>query len=762
MFGIPHRLKSICDEGQQEMMNEQLKVLQSKLLEALDWKLMHEADSFKIEKTNSKGILDDSNELISSQEPNSAWCSSLKEENEFLRMQAIHNQAEMDALQKKLDFCLEEKEELERYVNVLLKKLEEERSSRSAEVQQTELHSLSMDVPVVNLNDQMELKTMVDAIAAASQREAEAHERAFKLSQENEELRIKLKGYVEDNKQLLELYENKAAESDYKSLNESDATHEKGMMDHPDASLDEPSEEKVVELKKVIDNLEQQLTEMHEENEKLMGLYERAMQERDEFKRMFSSGSLNRREAREFECPEKLVEVDAGENSLDKTLVQFEAKDLEGEVGLLGSVGQDAGESLKLNTAGPIEVISNVEVHTDLQSEAGNQFDDSTTSNMEIDQLDTTTAKMLEDLNSARAILEQAQKKISDSSRTVNELGLLEKALCEIDKVSREIEIMEGGIKGKQQHLESIALLSSEAKERKALIDSKLSALKYSMSSFSSSVAYFEQRETRARTRLNDSLSYLDKKKEELAYLKKNKGEIEASLCSMQESEAEARNNLGLLKSKLEEESKRQEENEKVLFAIDNLDKVDSTRRNLCFGGKATELLKTEEEKSKLQNEIKLSHEHLGAIKMRLRDLNKKLLKVENDVEAVQMEVHKGSKSVEELELALQGVIQEKETLVEIGENGKIEIEKLILEYQQHVFDVDLTEMEMKIIDEELQLDLRRLEQLQTLRTSTTEKVKQLAYSGFLSEKLEEDLQSVCATLEEAKILLGVDHSNDS
>ncbi|XVF47035.1 hypothetical protein PTKIN_Ptkin03bG0076700 [Pterospermum kingtungense] len=736
MFVVTSRLKCICEEGQQEMMNEQLKVLQNKLLEALDWKFMHEADSSVIEKTNSKRK-DGGNELSSIQEPDSAWYSSLKEENEFLRMQAIHNQAEMDALQKKLDFCLEEKEELERYVNDLFKKLEEERSARAVkEVQQTELHSTIG-------TDQMELKTMVDAIAAASQREAEAHERALKLSHENDELRLKLKGYVEDNKQLLELYEQKAAERVYESLNEADSTHENDTTGHTDAALNEHSEEKEVELKTVVDNLEQQLMEMHEENEKLLGLYEKAMQERDEFKRMLSSGSLNRREAREFGCPEKLVEVDGGEDSLDKAHVQFEAREAE---------QQDAGESLKLSTLCPIEVIPDVEVHADFQSEAGN--DDTTSSYMEVDQLDPTATKISEDLNSARAILEQAQEKLSDSAKTVTEFGSLEKAFCEIDKLSKEIEVTECGLKEKQQHLESVSLLSSEAKESKALTDNKLSALKYSLSSFASSVAYFEQREAWARTKLNASVSYLEKKKEELARLKKSKGEIEASLGNTRESEAEASSKIVLLKSKLEEESKR-EENEKVLFAIDNLEKVDSLQRNLYFGGKATDLLKTEEEKSKLQNEIKFSRENLGAIKLRVQDFTKKLVKVEKDIEVVLVEVEKGSKSVEELELALQGVIQEKQTLVEIGDKGKTEIENLILEYQQNVFDVDLTEAEMKIIEEELQIGLRRLEQLQTLRATTAKKVKELAPPGLLlSEKLEEELQSVCATLEEAKILL--------
>ena len=45
-----------------------------------------------------------------------------------------------------------------------------------------------------------------------------------------------------------------------------------------------------------------------------------------------------------------------------------------------------------MNTLGPIEVISNVEVRADLQSEAGDQIDNTTASYMEIDQLDTTIA----------------------------------------------------------------------------------------------------------------------------------------------------------------------------------------------------------------------------------------------------------------------------------------------------------------------------------------------------------------------------------
>lgn len=48
------------------------------------------------------------------QEPASPWRTSMNEEKEFLRIQAIQNQSELDALRKKLDVCVEEKEKLQR------------------------------------------------------------------------------------------------------------------------------------------------------------------------------------------------------------------------------------------------------------------------------------------------------------------------------------------------------------------------------------------------------------------------------------------------------------------------------------------------------------------------------------------------------------------------------------------------------------------------------------------------------------------------
>ncbi|KAA8544392.1 hypothetical protein F0562_022404 [Nyssa sinensis] len=348
------RLKSFCEEGERERMNEQIMILQNKLLEALDWKLMHESDPLIIQKRSSDMAMDihgDGNLILSGQESASPWRTSVNEENEFLRMQAIQNQSEMDSLRKKLNFCLEEKDKLEGHVNDLVTELEVERSSKAIKEEpqklQIELPSITTDhMPNIALNDQIELKTMVDAIATASQREAEAHETAIILSKENDELRMKLKVLIEDNNKLIELYERAVAENNDKNSDAAQNSQEENAQNHNN-DLTVFAEE--LEMRTEVENLEHQLMEMHEENEKLLGLYEKAMQERDEFKRMLSSGGQNSTEIREFNCPEKFVEVDGGESlHLEKSPPSGEAKLLE-EMVFSESFVQSGMEVLQLD-----------------------------------------------------------------------------------------------------------------------------------------------------------------------------------------------------------------------------------------------------------------------------------------------------------------------------------------------------------------------------------------------------------------------------
>lgn len=655
--------------------------------------------------------------------------------------------------------------------------------------QQIELPSLSTDVPILNLSDQMELKAMVDVIAAASQREAEAHETAINLSKENDELRMKLKVLIEDNNKLIELYEQATAECGYKNIGKAqDAPNGTDPHKNNDLELDKENE---VDMNKV-ENLEHQLLEMHEENEKLMGLYERAMQERDELKRMLSSGREKSVESKaEFDLTEKLVEVDGGDN-MTKSVVSMDTRDSICQTGFLGLNVQDVEESHEFEQPfvfgeakvpiedtngsgfnmqdGPSlthddirmcseETVSTVHenlCHAGHQADSRSKIDAGSASNMEIETSNCMEVNLSEDLNLVKTKLEKADELLLDSTKAITLFGSLEKLITEVVKLSREIELLEVEIQAKQKHFESLKLLSSEMPDKRALINQKLIALKYSLSNFCSSVAYFEQREVRAEQRLQASKSYTDQKKRKLACLQVQKDEVQAAQRKIQQSEVELSNNLASLKLKLEEEKQKQE-NEKVLFAIDNVEK-DSSNRRWHLGGKATELLKSEEEKTKLQAEVKLSQERLRVIKRELEDLNCKSTKCDNEMQAVQTEIEKGLRSVEEMEHNLQSVIREKKTLLDMRENGKAEIESLIIEYQQQCFEADLKEAEVKILEEELQTESKRVEELRKARDVASEKTAQLLDTRSnlcLISKMEQELQSIRTSVLEAKSLIG-------
>ncbi|KAM1149502.1 hypothetical protein ACFX15_029711 [Malus domestica] len=749
------RLKSFYEEGERDIMNEQIMVLQNKLLEALDWKLMHESERLTAQNTNQDVVMEgqtDDNLLISNQEQASPWQSSIKEENEFLRMQAIHNQSEIDTLQKKLDLCLEEKENLERNINDLMTKLEEERSSRATkeEKHQVELPSSSADVPVMNFSDQLELETMVDAIGAASQREAEAHETAIILSKENDELRMKLKVLIEDNNKLIELYEGATSETSYRNINYSECSHD-GIEAHSNGGgFVELAKEKEAEMTKVAENLEHQLADLHEENEKLMGLYERAMQERDEFKRMLASPmSL---EGKNFIGNNSLSGSDGGAVSMEESGLSG----LNAQAGL-GHISDEV--KAEIESGGSKSVLVTAGICTvNTEGDSGNEVDVGTASDMELDTSVLTTVKLSEDLNLARMNLEKADEQLLDSAKAVVALfGSIEKLIFEVGKLSREIEVTENEVQVKQQLFESYKLLSAKVKENSNLIDKKLSALKYSLSNFSSSVVYFEQREARARSRVAASTAYLDQKKGELVCLQAQKDEIATEQMKMQQSEVELKKSLACLKSKLEDENRKQE-NEQVLFAIDNVEKIDPSQKNWHLGGKATELLKSAEEKTKLQTEMKQCRETLGVGRRKLEDLNRKSDKVVSEMAAVQVEMQKAVKSVEEMELTLENVLKEKEMLLEVRDDGKTEIESLVVEYQQNLCESDLKEAESKILEEDLQTELRKLEELRKERVLAAEKTMQLletrSHPCLLSEKMEEELESVRKYVVEAKSCL--------
>lgn len=525
--------------------------------------------------------------------------------------------------------------------------------------------------------DQIEVETMVQAIACASQREAVAHETAVKLSKENEELCQKIKVLIEDNNKLIELYEQVAAENSSRALGntETDSSSNNNAEAHINSAL-EVERSAAEELKKMIGNLENQLSEMHEENEKLMSLYENAMKEKDELcKRLLSAPAAQ----------EKLIEAD-------------DASDTEMELCNVSSERRSTG-----------------------------------------------------DLNSARLKLELAQEKLSVSAKTI---GALFTSLEEI------IRSCQNKVKEHQKELGLVEAVSDRTNARKEVAERKLAALRSSLSNFVSSSAYIQQREERARARVEASSDHLNQKSEELSVLQSNKREIDAAMGKIKQSEAELKSNIVMLKIKVDEENRRHEE-EKVLCAIDNVEKINTPQRNTLLSMKATDLLRSEEEKTKLHSEMQLSREKLASVRKEIEDMNRKSLKLDKDIKTVEKEIEKRSKARSESEKELELRIQEKQCLEEMEEVGMCEIQNMIMEIHQLVFESDLRKEEVMIVREELDAEEHRAEEVHKATMETVEHaLKKLAKEEknggecLLSGKVEEEVGSVLCLVHDAAKLL--------
>ncbi|PIA59749.1 hypothetical protein AQUCO_00400565v1 [Aquilegia coerulea] len=737
------RLKSFYEEGERERMSEQVTILENKLLEALDWKLMHESDPENAQNDSSDlAALEDS--LISSSKEPRSWRSSIKEENEFLRMQAIQNQSEMETLRRKLksyESETEEKDKLERRIKGLEAQLEEEKTT--ARNIQEAMQQLQVNLPCTTSTEDHssdvtsnahELKTMVDAIASASQREAEAHEIAINLGKENDELRAKIKASIEDNQKLIELYQVAAAE--------------------------------VCKAREIHSNsgLAEQLQDMQEENEKLMGLYEKAMQERDEYKRRIFSCEQNTSKVKEeINCPEKFVEVDGGKDfKFEELFSKADDAKLLAETGVTGLI--ELEESDRYTEDPFIDEKGQTEAHADV---VGN--DESSTSETRPCKL--TGVEVLEELVVARNKLENVPDKLANVAKALKSFGSLEKLFIMVDRLARDIEVVEEGILAKKQEIADIKHFSSQKQNQKRIVQNKLSALKSSTSKISYSFFYWEQREARARARVDSSHTYVNKKEEALAHLQARKEETETAILKAEESELSLRDHLICLTSKLEKESQRKE-SDNVLVTIDNLDKTNiPALRTWHCDVKATDLLKAEEEKTKLKSELKQYKEKLSFVLKEIEDLKRRSKALDSEIQVTEGDIVTGLQSAMDMELAYKNVIKEKETLQEMSENGRNDIQEMIIEYHQCVFECDLKDSEMKLLEEELPTQSQSLKDLRASMVAATQNRTQLLddakcffmlteennQAWYVSEKVEELLREVQISVLEAKSLLDID-----
>ncbi|KAL6637861.1 hypothetical protein ACP70R_025433 [Stipagrostis hirtigluma subsp. patula] len=714
------RLQSFVDEGEREMMHEQIIVLQDKLLEALDWKLMHEKDPVN-------------KNLSLFGEP------AGDEENEFLRLQAIQNQREIESLRKNLTSCLEAKEKLERRVDELTTSLELTKKHEDTNKELKDVHLQEQGEAGLHSQPdaQMELKTLVDAIASASQREAEAHETAIGLAEENEELRMQLKVLIEDNKRLVELYEQTVANVEANQDGNSptipqteDASDQQSSHPFGGNSVNEDrlnaqtvgtsdlsvqnsfiveEESTIVDAKCIHEGnlsrttsaeLRFQLDEMHEENDRLMGLYETAMQERDEFKRKILE-----------QCDSETKEIQLNE------------------------------ENAKICEAAYPENLEVKHVHA------------------------STVVAFKEVMQLVRVKLELVQDKLVSAQDSVKYFKLLEMGSSKAEELSASIQLHRLDVQRGQEDINALKSVLSESQEKKDAFEGR-----YFLSAASCWNLDLKTKAI-ARSKFDVNFALMNQKKEQLSHLQTRKNKLSVVRTKAHESETELRNKIDGLKLKLRSYEAQRKEEEKVLFAIDNLDTSNALRHKLMNFGKATELLKSEEDRTKLVSELTKAREQLAIVQKEIKNMNK-CDDIDCKIALLETEIDNCCLSL--LEADIEKFVRDK-TLTEIWKGGEKDMEGLLVDYQDSVFQIILKEEEIKLCEESLQHQARGLDELhsklhQALRElgELLQDRRSLASCNLdeamlpITEKVEVDLDAIGIHVAEAKQLLILDSQANS
>jgi kinesin family protein 15 len=575
---------------------------------------------------------------------------------------------------------------------------------------------------------QIELKTLVDAISSASQREAEAHETAIGLAKENEELRMQLNVLIEDNKRLLDLYEhaivNVEANQDENCPAIPENENASDQQDsHPNSVNEDPTnappsnlhahnsssmeEESKIADKKCTneDNLSRnksaelrlQLDEMHEENDRLMGLYEKAMQERDELKR-------------------KILEQS---NSETVEEIRSDEKDVE--------MSEAAGLEVK-------------HVH------------------------DSTILALQEVLQLVQTKLELVQDKVMSAQDAVKYFELLERISRKAKELSASIQLRRLDVQHGQEEIDALKSALSESQDKKETFEGKYflpAASCWNLDLKTKAIA---------SSKSDPNFALMNQKKEQLNLLLTRKKQQSAMRTRAHESETELRSKIDGLKLKLRSYEAQRKEKDKVLFAIDNLDTSTALTHKPKNFSKATDLLKSEEELIKLSCELQNAREQLRMVHKEIKSMQK--------CDYIDCEIALLETEIEDCCLSLLEADIEKfvrgNMLAEVWEGEVKNMDALLIDYQDCVFHVNLKEEEIKVCEESLQHEARGLDELHLkLNQAMRELGDLLQDRGSLTscssdqsmlpvgQKVAMDLETIRTCVAEAKQLLLHDSQAD-
>jgi kinesin family member 15 len=559
---------------------------------------------------------------------------------------------------------------------------------------------------------QMELKTLVDAIASASQREAEAHETAIGLAKENDELRMQLKVLIEDNKRLVQLYEHTIATVEANQLGNfptipqtEDASDQKSTNPFGETPVNKDLlDAQTVDTSDLPVNnssgseLRLQLEEMHEENDRLMGLYEKAMQERDELKR-------------------KIFEQN---NPETREQIQSDKEDAE-------------------------------------------MCESADAENLEVKQVnDSTIVAFKEVLQHVRIKLELVQDKLGSAQDAVKYFKLLEMASSKAEQISASIQLHCLDVQHGQEGINALKHALSESEENKKAFEDKYFLPAASWWNFNLKT------KSLAESKLNVKFELMNQKKEQLNDLQTRKKELSAARSKVHESETELRNKINGLKLKLRTYEAQRREEEKVLFAIDNLD---TSKAPVHKPMKATDLLRSEEEHTKLTYELRKAREQHAMVQKQLKGIDKsndidcKITLLETEIEGCCLSM---------LEADIEKFVQDN-ALTEVWEGWAKGMGVLLVDYQGCVFQVNLKEEEIKASEESLQHQARGLDELHLKLNEAMQDLSELLRDRRsltscslvestlpIGEKVEVDLEAIGIHVAEAKQFLLLDGQANS
>ncbi|KAG0467255.1 hypothetical protein HPP92_018835 [Vanilla planifolia] len=246
-----------------------------------------------------------------------------------------------------------------------------------------------------------------------------------------------------------------------------------------------------------------------------------------------------------------------------------------------------------------------------------------------------------------------------------------------------------------------------------------------------------------------------NQKKEELTNLIDLKSKVDITCVKSRQSESELKNKIDCLKSQLQVTEARRRRERRSTFSIDNLENSRCSEPEGLNIGKASDLLRLEEERAKNAMEMKKLREKQMSVQKTIvksssvsESLNAKIEKLESLIES-ELALS------QEAEAAWLTVAEEKQMLCRMMEEGMVELGKVVVDYQECLFGVDRKQGELLLCGALMQEEMKGMEEMKIMQKMALEDLHSWVVDNRCSsEQVEEQLEQVLASITGIKVLL--------